>query len=114
MKSKIIKSNELKEKNYGDTRVTDILNTKEFSKFSIAKVRKIGDDIKLGYDSESDVVYYVLEGKGKCVINGKEYFLKKGDAVFLPKGTKYKNLKGLTLLAIASPRFNRNKRKYLD
>ena len=48
---------------------------------------------------------YVLEGEGIYVINNK---IKKGDLVFIPKGTKYKNLKGATLLAIASQRFDRN------
>ena len=114
MKPKIIISSELKEKDFGSTKVTDILNTEEFPKFSIAKVRKLRDDIKTGLDQESDVAYYVLEGKGTCVIENKEYHIKKGDLIILPHGTKYKNLKGLTLLAIASPRFNRNKRKYFE
>ena len=108
---KIIRSKKLKEKNHGDTKTTTILTTK---KFNIAKIKKTGNNIKLGYDIESDVAYYVLEGKGVCVINGKKHHLKKGDCVFYPKGTKYKHLKGLTLLAIASPPFNRKKRRYVE
>jgi len=107
----IIRSNELKENDYGATKTTDILATKIFN---LAKVRKVSDDVKLGYDTESDVAYYVLEGEGDCVINGKKYQLKKGDCVFYPKGTKYKHLKGLTLLAIASPPFDRKKRVYVE
>ena len=114
MTPKIIKAEELNKKDYGDTKVTDILNIEEYSKFSVAKVCKIGDDIKLGFDIESDVAYYVLEGEGICIIEEKEYKIKKGDLIFLPKGTKYKNLKGLTLLAIASPRFDRSKRRYIE
>ena len=114
MEPKIIRSNELKENNYGATKVTDILNIKGFLKFNIAKVRKVGDDIKLGFDTESDVAYYVLEGEGDCVINNKKYHVKKGDCLFYPKGTKYKHLKGLTLLAIASPPFDRKKRVYVE
>ena len=110
-KPMIIRSNELAENDYGATKTTDILKTKTFS---IAKVRKVGNDIKLGYDTESDVAYYVLDGKGECVINSKRYQLKKGDCVFYPKGTKYKHLKGLTLLAIASLPYNRKKRVYLE
>ena len=83
-------------------------------KFSIAKVRKIGNDIKLGYDIRNDVAYYVLEGKGHAIVNGKKYLLKKGDLVFYPKGTKYKHLKGLTLLAISVPRFDRKRRVYVE
>ena len=111
MKPKIIRSNKLKEKDYGATKTTDILKTK---KFNIAKVRKVGNDIKLGYDQESDVAYYVLNGEGDCVINGKKHHLRKGDCVFYTKGTRYKHLKGLTLLAIASPPFDRKKRVYVE
>jgi len=107
----IIRADELKEKNHGDTKTTDILKT---NIFNIAKVRKIGDNVKLGFDTESDVAYYILEGEGDCIINGKKHHLKKGDCVFYPKGTKYKHLKGLTLLAIASPPFDRKKRVYVE
>ncbi len=106
----IIRSDELKENDYGTTKTTDILKTKIFS---LAKVRKLSDDI-MGFDSESDVAYYVLDGEGDCVINGKKYHLKKGDCVFYPKGTRYKHLKGLTLLVIASPPFDRKKRVYVE
>lgn len=112
MKPIIIRAKNLKENDFGDTKVTDILNTKKFLKFSVAKVRKVGDDIKMGLDTESDVAYYVLEGEGTCVIEDKKYHIKKGDLVLIPRGTKYKNLKGLTLLAIAFPRFDRKKRIY--
>ena len=114
MKPKIIKAGNLRENNYGATKVTDILNSKEWPYFSIAKVRKTGNDVRTGYDKESNVVYYVLEGKSSCFINGKKYYIQKGDCVILPKGTKYKNLKGLTLLAISYPRFDRKKRVYID
>ena len=110
-KPHLIRSKDLKEKDYGATKTTDILQT---DILNIAKVRKVRDDIKLGYDTESDVIYYVLEGEGDCVIDGKEYHLQKGDRVFYPKGTKYKHLKGLTLLAIATPPFDRKKRVYVE
>ena len=111
--AKIIHSEELQENDYGATKVMNIINSEDWP-FSIAKVMKVGDDIKTGFDTESDVAYYVLEGKGKCIINGEEKNIKKGDCVILPKGSKYKNLKGLTLLAIAYPKFNRNKRIYTE
>jgi len=114
MKPTIIRSEELEEKDHGDTKTTTILNSKEWPFFSIAKVRKIGNDIKSGYDTESNNVYYVLEGEGDCVINGKKYHIKKGDCVVYPQGIKYKHLKGLTLLAISTPRFERGKRVYVE
>lgn len=107
----IIRADQLKENDHGATKTTNILSTKILS---LAKVRKVGDDIKLGYDTKSDVAYYVLDGEGDCVIDGKKNHLKKGDCVFYPKGTKYKHLKGLTLLAIASPPFDRKKRIYVE
>jgi len=101
MKPKIIKQEDLKEQTFGPTKVKNILNTSEFPKFSIAKI---------GFDPESDLAYYVLEGEGKTLIEDKEYLVKKGDLIFIPKGTKYKNFGGLTLLAISSPPFSRDKR----
>lgn len=110
---RIIRKKDLKESSYGDTKVTTIVNKKTWPYFSLAKVRKTGNKIKEGLDKESNTAYYVLEGEGDCVINGKKHHLKKGDCVLYPKGVSYKHLKGLTLLAISSPRFNRKKRKYV-
>ncbi len=45
MEPKIIREENLKEKGYGGTKVTDILNAKDWRYFNIAKVRKTGDDI---------------------------------------------------------------------
>lgn len=115
MEAKIIKEEEdLVENDYGATKTTDVLDSEEWPYFNVAKVRKVGDDIHTGYDTESNVVYYVLEGEGTSILNGKEYHVKKGDCIVSPKGTKYKNLKGLILLAISSPRFDRAKRVYID
>ena len=111
MKHLIIRASDLKEESLGDTKTTTVLNTKGLA-FSIARVRKTGNDVRIGYDEESDVAYYVLEGEGDAVVEGKRYHLKKGDCVFYPKGTKYKHLKGLTLMAISSPPFDRSKRVY--
>jgi len=113
MEPKIIRAEDLSEEDHGDTKTTSILKINGL-KFNIAKIRKVGDDIRLGYDTESDVAYYVLDGEGDCFINGKKYHLKKGDCVFYPKGTKYKHLKGLTLLSMACPPFDRKKRVYVE
>ena len=114
MKSKIIRGNKLKEKDHGDTKTTTIINDSGWPFFSVAKIRKVGNNIKEGYDNEANTAYYVLDGKGDCVINGKKHHIKKGDCILYPKGATYKHLKGLILLAISSPRFDRKKRRYIE
>ena len=112
MKPKIIRAEDLEEKTFGGTKVTNILDEDQWPYFNLAKIVKVGDDIKTGYDTESNVVYYVLEGEGTCVLDKEVHRIKKGDCIVIPKGTEYKNLKGLTLLEITSPRFSRDKRVY--
>jgi hypothetical protein len=58
MKAKIIRGDDLVENDHGDTKTTNIFGCETFN---VAKVKKIGDDVKSGYDSESDVAFYVLE-----------------------------------------------------
>ncbi len=111
MKPKIIRAENVEEKIFPNKKVRDIINEEGWP-FSLAIVKKIGDDQKVGFDSESNLVYYVLEGETKNFIDGKEHIIKKGDFIILPKGTKYKNLGGVTLLAISCPRFEGSKRVY--
>lgn len=112
MKPRIIHSSDVDEKDFGRKKVRDIINQKGWP-FSIAIVEKT-DKTKVGYDKESNLVYYVLKGKGTSIINGHKYAVKEGDFIISPKGTKYKNSKGLTLLAISYPRFDRKKRVYAE
>ena len=107
----IIHSEGIKEIIFPNKEVKDIINEESWP-FSVAIVKKIGEDQKVGFDPESDLIYYVLEGESKNFINGKESVIKKGDFIILPKGTKYKNLGGVTLLAISYPRFDGSKRVY--
>lgn len=76
-------------------------------------MRKDGDYVRLGYDAESDIADYVLDGEGDCIIDGVRHHIRRGDCVFYPKGTMYRHLKGLTLLAISVPPFDRKSRIYL-
>lgn len=114
MNPMIIRAADLKENDYGHIKLSNIINDEDYGKFSLALSKQIDDNIKLGADSESDTAYYVLEGSGKYIIEGREFTLDKGDTIFLPSGTKYKSLKGLTLLIVSSPRFDRAKRKYFE
>lgn len=111
MEPTIIKASELKENDYGATIVTEILKTKEFD---IVKAVKAKDDVKTGYNTKSDIVYYVLDGEGDITVNSKKHHVKKGDCLFYPKGTKYKHSKGLILLAFSIPPFDRKNNFYED
>lgn len=113
MNPKIIRAEDIEEKEYKGTKVASVFDTEEWPYFNVVKVRKDSDG-KDGFDIVSNVVYYVLEGEGKCTIDEKEYEIKKGDCIVCPKWTKYKHTKGLTLLAISYPRFERNKRVYTE
>ncbi|MCX6741894.1 MAG: NUDIX domain-containing protein [Candidatus Pacearchaeota archaeon] len=111
LKAGIIHSKDIKEQIFPNKKVKDVLNEKDFP-VSMAIVKKIGDDQKIGFDP-TNVIYLVLEGKSTSFINGKKYKIEKGDFIISPKGTKYKNLGGVTLLAICYPKFDRTKRVYV-
>ncbi len=109
MEPRIIRS---EERDHGATKTTTILDDEGWP-FSVAKVRKTGNAVRTGYDP-CDTVSYVLEGEGDCVIDGEKRHLRKGDCVAYPRGTRYKHLQGLTLLAISLPRFDRAQRVYVE
>ncbi|MBN1645035.1 hypothetical protein JW851_03280 [Candidatus Woesearchaeota archaeon] len=113
MKFKHIKSDEAEKHNFGLIKVQNLMNTKDYQSLSVAKVELDGDQ-KFGKDTQSDVAYYILEGEGKFFIEDEEIDDKKGDLVFIPKNTQYKDSGKMTLLAIASPRFDREKRVRFD
>ena len=115
MKPQIIRTEKVKKKDMVHKVVVDILkDQKNWPYFGLALVRKTTNDIKAGYDKESNVVYYVVKGKSTCILNGKKYKVKQGDFIVSPKGTVYKNLKGTTLLAISYPVYDRAKRVYVE
>lgn len=54
----------------------------------------------------SNRVYYVIEGKGKFIINGKSVPVSKNDVVIVPKNTPY-NYKGkMKLLLTHTPAYD--------
>lgn len=113
MKAKIIRLKDIKQKDYGEIKVVDIFNSKKYPQLNIAKIERI-EDGKLGYNSKSNIFYFILKGSGNSTIEGKIYRVKQGDTIFIPKGTKYKNSKGLSLLAISYPRFDAKKEVHLE
>ena len=66
----------------------------------------------------SDRVYYVVEGEGKFVINGKEEKVIKTDVVIVPKNTPYNymaiNGKTLKLFLVHTPAYDPEMEKKLE
>jgi len=110
MEAKHIKSGNVEENDFGVIKVQNLLNNPDYEKFSVAIVKIIGEQ-KFGSDPNSDLAYFVLEGEGKFFVKDKEFSVEKGDLIFIPKNTKYKDSGPLTLLAFSSPRFDRDKRE---
>jgi len=109
MEYKIVKAEEIEKQNFGSILVQNLIDEENYHNLSIAIVEIVGEQ-KFGLDKESDTAYYVLEGSGKFYIENKEFEVKKGDLVFIPKNTKYKDSGKLKFLAISVPKFDRNKR----
>lgn len=113
MKFKIIKQKDIEKNNFGSIVVQDLFAKEDYDKFSVAKVEIIGEQ-KFGLDTESDLAYYILEGKGRFYIENEVFEVEKGDLVFIPKNTKYKDEGNLILLAVAVPKFDRSKRRRFE
>ncbi len=111
MEAKIVKSEEIEEKGNEETKVKNLFNL-DSPDISIAHVERNSEDKTLGYDKVSDNFYYVLEGEGICLIGDEEHSIKKGDLIVIPKGTKYKNIGNIKLLAISTPKFDKENQVY--
>ena len=104
MMGKIILNGEIEE--FGDevTKVKELF-VSDVPDISIAEVIRNSEDKSLECDKNSDNFYYVVEGRGFCLMGGKENPISKGDLIIIPKGTKYKNIGKVKLLAISLPKF---------
>ena len=109
MDPKVIRSDAVKEQDFGSIAVKEFFDDEKYTKFSVARVRIKGEQ-KFGKDTQSDMAYYVLDGSGKFYIGDEVFEVSKGDLVVIPKNTFYKDEGKLTLLALAVPRFDRTKR----
>jgi len=113
MEAKHIKSENIEENDFGVIKVQNLLNNPDYENFSVAIVRIVGEQ-KFGSDPNCDLAYFVLEGEGNFFVEDKEFSVKKGDLIFIPKNTKYKDSGPLTLLTLSSPRFDRDKRERFE
>jgi mannose-6-phosphate isomerase-like protein (cupin superfamily) len=62
------------------------------------------DHAKLHYHKQTDEFYYVIEGSGKMILDGKEIELHKGVVVYVPRGVRHKAIGKLTVLTVCVPR----------
>ncbi len=108
-----IKPEETAVEDFGNISVQTLMNDPSFESVSVTVIKLKGKQ-KFGRDKKSNIIYYALEGKGKFFIEKKEINIKKGDMVFIPKNTKYKDEGKLVLLAISSPRFDPKMHIYSD
>lgn len=113
MDYKHVKQEDVEEDDFGSIKVKNLLNIENNNSFSIAKVELTGEQ-KFGLNKKSDLAYFILDGEGKFFIEDKEVGVKKGDLIFIPKNTKYRDEGSLNLLAISSPRFDREQRVRFD
>ena len=103
-KYKIIKTKETNKK------TIDLMKISEYninSSFSGALIEINGNHGKIKYIKE-DRIYFVIQGKGKFVINNKEKKVESNDLVFIPKNTPYNIIGKMKYLLICSPEFNYN------
>jgi mannose-6-phosphate isomerase-like protein (cupin superfamily) len=52
-----------------------------------------------------DRIYFIIEGEGKFIIDGKESEVGKNDLVFIPKNTAYDIIGKMKFFLICSPEF---------
>ncbi|MGD0729061.1 MAG: hypothetical protein ABR981_03220 [Candidatus Micrarchaeaceae archaeon] len=77
----------------------------DFKNASVAFFKVNGEHGKIK-TTLSDRVYYVTEGSGEFIINGKTIMVRKTDVIIVPKNTPY-NYKGkMKLLLVHIPAYN--------
>jgi|GEM_PF-1753502 mannose-6-phosphate isomerase-like protein (cupin superfamily) len=76
MKFEHIKPENIKKNDFGAIIVQNLFDEDGYDKFSIAKIKIIGEQ-NFGLDTENDTAYYVLEGDGKFYIEDDILEVKK-------------------------------------
>ena len=98
----IIKNTKLKNKVVGKMVINEYRINPDYSGALIeingkhGKIRCIGEDR----------TYFVIEGKGKFIINDKETEVSEKDLIFIPKNTPYDIEGKMKFFLFCSPKFN--------
>ncbi|WP_457614099.1 cupin domain-containing protein [Methanopyrus sp.] len=74
-------------------------------KISVAEVSVRGEGEE-HYHRRTFEVYYVIDGRGKVVLNGRPVDIRRGDVVAIEPGTRHKVIGNLKILAVCIPPFD--------
>ncbi|MEK7130544.1 MAG: cupin domain-containing protein [Patescibacteria group bacterium] len=73
---------------------------------------------RLHYHPEAEETYYILKGKGKMLIDGKEHFVHSGDAIFIRPSEKHQIFtegnKDLEFIVICAPSWEPTNSVFVD
>src|SRR5438876_8432129 len=61
-------------------------------------------DAKLHYHEHTDEFYYIIDGRGRMILDDEEIELHKGVVVYVPRGVRHKATGNLTVLTVCIPR----------
>ncbi len=89
-------------------KVENLINEPGFP-FSVARITVTGTN-EPTINSYCDTTYYVIDGKGRFIIDGQEQMVEPGELVVIPRETPYLDYGEpvLGLLAVSWPRFPGN------
>jgi len=59
-------------------------------------------------EHKCNVLFYIIKGKGKVIINGKEFEVQAEDTITIPAGEKYYIKGNLDYVAATSPAYSRD------
>ncbi|ENN96756.1 hypothetical protein J422_00526 [Methanocaldococcus villosus KIN24-T80] len=66
----------------------------------------------------SEEIYFILEGKGKMILDNKEFEIEMGDTILIPPNTKHKVIntgdKPLKILCASYPAYSDNDTELLE
>ena len=61
-------------------------------------------DAKEHYHEKSTEYYFIVEGEGKVILNGREFYVKSGDLVVIPPRIIHKAEGNMKVLVIGVPK----------
>ena len=97
----------------GDIKGVAISSKKDIESASIAFLDVKGKHGKMKSTGD-DRFYFVLEGKGKFILNDKEIDVEKDDLIIVPKNTIYDFQGKMKLILFITPAFNPKNEVYFD